>query len=827
MTAIELLALLNEQGISLSVDGADLRISAPKGGLTDELREALVSNKAELIELLGRQTDAGQEISLSGLATETDGALPLSFAQERLWFIDQLEPGTTVYNVPTAVRLRGTLDTAALDGALNGLLQRHPVLRYRFETRQRVPAAVVDESQTIATAQVDCNGLDEAALRDKLTELTNTPFDLARGPLLRSWLLRCGRDDHMLLLVMHHSVTDGATFGILMRELAALYAEQLTGESATLADLPASYADFAAWQRQQMAGPELERQLDYWRGALQDAPLRLDLPTDKPRPAAPGRRGGWVMERFPRELLEQLQGVARERQATLYMVLLAAFQVLLNRYSRQDDILTGTPVAGRTLTETERMAGLFVNSVVIRSRFAKDMTFAGLLEQVGSASLDALNHQELPFERLVEDLQPERDPAVPPLFQVMFNLQSREQEAVDFTGLDSSPVVVETGTAKFDLSVLVEDRSDGLAAWFEYSRDVYEEATVRRMLRHYGHLLTAIVENPDALVTELPLTDATELDQLREWNSTAVEYPRDATLVSLFEAQVGRTPEAPAVSFGTESLTYAELNARANKLARHLQSSGVTAETRVGVCMERSIEMVIALYGIQKAGAAYVPLDPEYPAERLAYMLEDASIGVILSQSHISDCLPDSAASVIHTNIGWEAIAIANCDDANLPLVAQPGHAAYVIFTSGSTGRPKGVLNEHRGIVNRLLWMQDAFALDAGDKVLQKTPYSFRRVRLGVLLAAAMRSRTGHRGTGRAQRHSLSRQCHSRPRNHDAALRAVHAAQFPTGPRCRRVQRPAAGNLLRRGTERRAPRQFLRHTRRRTAQPLRPDRSSR
>jgi len=726
MTAIELLALLNEQGITLSVDGADLRISAPKGGLTPELRDELVRHKSELVSLLGTPAGGTDDASIQTFAGSLDqDALPLSFAQERLWFLDQLEPGSTQYNVPSAVRLHGAPDTAALTEALRLLTERHPALRCRYATRGRDPVAILQPASPPQIEAHDCRGKDDAAVQAQLTELTNRPFDLTAGPVFRADLLQTADNEYILLLVVHHIATDGASAGTIMGDWAAFYGELTGAGAAALPELPITYAEYAAWQRDHLDGPTLQQETDYWRAQLRGAPMQLDLPADKPRPENPERRGGWVTEVFPRELLEHLQGIARDHQSTLYMVLLAAFNLLLYRYSRQEDILVGTPVAGRSRTETEGLVGLFVNSVVIRSRFTEEQTFTELLAAVNSASLDALNHQDLPFEKLVEEFQPDRNAAVAPIFQVMFNLQNREHETVPFATIATSPVVVETGTAKFDLSVLMEDRSDGLAAWFEYSKDLYKADSIERMLGHYRRLLESIVADPGARLADLTLLEDTERDQLAAWNTTAVDYPEDATLVSLFEAQVAATPDAPAVTFGDETLSYAQLNARANKLANYLKQHGVMKESLVGVCMERSLDMVVALYGIIKAGAAYVPLDPDYPEQRLANMLEDAAISVILGQSHVSDRLPKSNASVVNTNIGWDAIQISYCDGGNPERIAAADNAAYVIFTSGSTGRPKGVLNEHRGIVNRLLWMQDEYHLDAGDRILQKTPYSF------------------------------------------------------------------------------------------------------
>jgi len=722
MTAVELLGLLNKQGISLSADGGDLRISAPKGALTEELRHELVQHKAELVEILTKNAP-GRAVSRADIETVSrDGTLPLSFAQERLWFIDQLEEGSALYNIPSAIRLRGELDTAALQTAVDALVARHETLRTCFSTVEREPVIIVNPDAHVQVQEIELSGHEQTVLQ----ELCNEAFDLQIGPLLRVHLLRTGPAEHILLLVVHHIIADGWSLGVLMRELADFYAAAVEKRAALLPELPVQYADFAAWQRVELADDALENHLDYWRNKLRGAPAMLELPADRPRPAEPSNKGAWASAVFTAELLGKLEKLARDRGNTLYMVLLAAFNVLLYRYTRQHDVLIGTPVAGRQRTETEGLVGLFVNSVIIRSHLDDDLSFSTLLDQTAAASLDALEHQELPFEKLVVELQPDRDTSYAPLFQVMFNMQSREQEQVPFAGLEVSPVIAEPGTAKFDLNVLMEDRADGLAAWFEYSSDLFDAATIDRMIRHYGKLLKAIAANPDASLAALPLLEEEERQQLvTDWNATAVDYPADATLVSLFEQQAAVCPDAIAVVCGDDQLTYEEFNASANQLAHHLHSVGVGPESLVGVCMERSSEMVIALYGILKAGGAYVPLDPEYPQQRLEHMLEDAGIDLLLSQSHLHEKLPQHNARVIDLDAGAEAAFIGQYPTSNPELAASIDNAAYVIFTSGSTGRPKGVINEHRGIVNRLLWMQQEYKLDQSDKVLQKTPFSF------------------------------------------------------------------------------------------------------
>ena len=557
MTVVELLALLNKQGIALSAEGGELRISAPKGSLTDELRSQLVEHKRELLELLSNKSAATAGIPRLPGAVRHDN-LPLSFAQERLWFLDQLDQGSPVYNIPWAMRLRGDLDTAALQRAVDRLLKRHESLRTGFFTIRQEPAQRIADINSLPIREEQLHVADDAELAQHLTSLTHLPFDLRQPPLLRVHLLATNAREHVLLLVIHHIIADGWSMGVLMRDLADLYAAEAEHTSAAPPELNVQYADYAVWQRGELQGSKLEAELGYWRDALAGAPTLLELPTDRPRPAAPSYRGDWASAVFPLSLLQQLQALALKRGTTLYMLLLAVFNVLLWRYTRQDDLLVGTPVAGRQQTETEELLGLFVNSVVVRSTLRPEMPFAELLEAVSNTTLDALNHQELPFEKLVTEFQQDRHTGIAPIFQVMFNLQNREQELVDFAGLTSEAVVVETKTAKFDLNVLMEDRQDGLAAWFEYSTDLFRHETMVRMLQHFRLLLEAVVENPNRRLIDLTLLDAAERTRILDtWNDTRVDYPLDATLISLFEQQTERTPDAVALQFGTQTLSYA------------------------------------------------------------------------------------------------------------------------------------------------------------------------------------------------------------------------------------------------------------------------------
>ncbi|HEX2079665.1 MAG TPA: amino acid adenylation domain-containing protein, partial [Longimicrobium sp.] len=661
--------------------------------------------------------------------TERTGALPLSFAQERLWFIDRLEPGSAVYNIPVAWRLGGALDEAALERALGEIVRRHEALRTVFAEADGSPVQVVAPFGGFALPVEDLSALSEAdreaALRRRAGEEARRAFDLSAGPLFRAALLRLGAEDHVLLLSMHHIVSDGWSMGVLFRELSALYAAYREGGESPLPELGVQYADYAVWQREQLAGEVLDRQLAYWRERLAGAPGLLELPTDHPRPPVQTYRGATVPVELSVELLERLQALGRREGATLYMVLLGAFQVLLSKYSGSEDIVVGSPIAGRTRGEVEELIGFFVNTLVLRTDLGGDPSFREVLGRAREATLGAYEHQELPFERLVAELQPERSLSHSPLFQVMFTLQNAGGGGGALPGLSVSGVEAELASAKFDLSLMLTATAQGLRGGLTYSTDLFERSTVERMLGHLERVLEQVAADADVRLSQLELLGQAERALVLEaWNRTAAEVPADRCIHELFEVQAARTPGAVALRFEEESLTYRELNERANRLAHYLRRRGVGPEVRVGICLERSLEMVVSLLAVLKAGGAYVPLDPGYPAERLAYMLDDSGVPLVLVQAALREAVPArEGVGVLAVDALAERLA---AEPAENPAVgAGPDSLAYVIYTSGSTGRPKGVMNQHRGVVNRLVWMQAQFGIGADDAVLQKTPFSF------------------------------------------------------------------------------------------------------
>ncbi|GIV97573.1 MAG: hypothetical protein KatS3mg057_2230 [Herpetosiphonaceae bacterium] len=626
------------------------------------------------------------------------------------------------------MHITGPLNAEAWERALNAIVQRHEALRTTFVAGEGEPVQVISESLQLHLPLVSLEALPpderEAQLRALVLAESQQPFDLAHGPLIRGVLYRLGADEHVLFLSMHHIVSDGWSMGILIRELALLCQEFSGGEAARLTPLPIQYADYAAWQRAWFQSEEAARQLDYWRRQLAGAPTLLELPTDKPRPPVQSYRGATYNFRLPAELSQALAGLSQGEQATLFMTLLAAFQTLLYRYSGQEDILVGSPIANRTRAELEGLIGFFVNTLVLRADLSGNPSFRQLLHRVRQTTLDAYAHQDTPFERVVDELQPQRSTSHTPLFQVMFILQNTPMPAITTETVRIRPLELDGGAAKFDLTLAFEETPEGLRGSLEYASDLFEEATIRRMAMHYEMLLRAIVRSPDTGIADLELMDSTELQRVvREWNDTAVDYPEPGWIHQCFEAQAERTPDALAVVFEDQFLTYAQLNARANQLAHYLRTLGVGPETRVGVCLERSLELVVALLGILKAGGAYVPLDPSYPAERLAFMLHDAQVPVLLSHSTLGERLPAFAGHLLCLDRDWPAIAA--CSSANPDVRLDGDNLAYIIYTSGSTGTPKGAMNSHAAIRNRLLWMQQAYQLTPSDRVLQKTPFSF------------------------------------------------------------------------------------------------------
>ncbi|HET7231442.1 MAG TPA: amino acid adenylation domain-containing protein, partial [Longimicrobium sp.] len=658
-----------------------------------------------------------------------DGSpLPLSFAQERLWFIDRLEPESATYTIPAALRLTGALDERALERSLGEIVRRHESLRTTFGEVDGAPVQVIAPFAGFALPIDDLSGLSpearETEVRRRARDDAGRPFNLAEGPLVRAALLRLGDEDHVLLLSMHHIVSDGWSSGILFRELSALYAACREGGDSPLPALPVQYADFAVWQREQLAGDVLDRQLAYWRERLAGAPELLELPADHPRPAMQSYRGATVPVELSPELLERIQRLGRSEGATLYMVLLGAFQVLLSKYSGSDDIVVGSPIAGRTRHEVEELIGLFVNTLVLRADLSGDPSFREALRRVREATLGAYAHQELPFEKLVAELQPERSLSHSPLFQVLFTLQNAGGGGGAFPGLGVSAAGAELASAKFDLSLTLAATAQGLRGGLNYNTDLFERGTIERMLGHLERVLEQVATDADVRLSQVELLgDAERALVLEAWNRTEAEVPAERCIHELIEAQAARTPGAVALRFREQSLTYAELNARANRLAHHLAGLGAGPEARVGICVDRSAEMVVAMLAVLKSGAAYLPLDPSYPADRLAYMLEDSGAPLLVTQASLRGLLPTDGVRIVSLDGDAATVASHPADAPRTPVDA--ANAAYVIYTSGSTGRPKGVQVTHGNVVSFFAGMDERVGGPAAGTWLAVTRISF------------------------------------------------------------------------------------------------------
>ncbi|MEP0859276.1 condensation domain-containing protein, partial [Trichocoleus sp. DQ-U1] len=602
---------------------------------------ALSPEQRALLELRLKQKGL-TPVKNQAIAQRKDSkSLPLSFHQRRLWVLHQLEPDSPIYNVPIAIRLTGFLNVKALEKSLNQIRQRHEVLQTRVIAVGGQPVQEKFSDLALNLPVIDLRELPEnerqQVLEDAKKEEAQRPFDLSQEPLLRVKLLQLSETEHLMLFTMHHIVSDGWSRGVIIQELAELYEAFCQGKPSPLPELPIQYADFAAWQRQQLVGEVLETQLNYWKQQLTGASPILELPTDRPRPTVNTFRGARQFFTISPPLALSLRTLSQQSESTLFMTLLAAFNTQLYRYTGQQDISIGTPMTNRTQKEIEPLIGFFVNTLVLRTLLSENMSFRELLARVREVAIQAYAHQDLPFEKLVEELQPSRDRSYTPLFQVMFALHTAPKTALQLPGLSLSLVEVETGTAKFDLTLEITDTEQGLTGSLEYNTDLFDEATITRMLGHFQTLLEGIVANPDRRLSDLPLlTEAERYQLLVEWNQTQTDYPADSCFHQLFEQQVEKTPDAIALSarsanalaFEEQHLTYKQLNERANQLANYLQKQGITTESLVGICVERSLEMMVGLIGILKAGGAYVPLDPSYPQERLSFMLSDAQMSV-------------------------------------------------------------------------------------------------------------------------------------------------------------------------------------------------------
>ncbi|MEO6863063.1 MAG: condensation domain-containing protein, partial [Microcoleus sp.] len=675
------------------------------------------------------------------ISSETEVfVFPASFAQQRLWFLDQFAPENPFYNVVTALRLTGSLNLTALEQTFTQIVQRHETLRTTFAAVSGQPVQIISPASQINLNILELQHLPPEQRQISAKKITAAeslrPFNLSTGPLMRVTILRLTDSEHILLLNMHHIASDDWSIGVLIREIQAIYTALINRQPSPLPELSLQYADFAEWQRQWLQGEVLETQLAYWRQQLRGISV-LNLPTNRPAPALQSYRGKTQYLELPKKLQDALLALSKREGATLFMTLLAAFQTLLYRYSQQTDIVIGSPIANRNLSEIEALIGFFVNTLVLRTDCSENPTFRDFLGRVREVTLGAYAHQDLPFEKLVEELHPERSLNRHPLFQVVFGLQNAPVDELELPELKLSSFYLETQTTRFDLELHLWEAADkfrsrygehwqdsqGLRGVAVYNPDLFDEVTIARMLKHFKTLLESIVANPEQGIANLPLLSEDEVNQLLiEWNDTRTDYPQNKCIHQLFEEQVDQHSEDVAVSFDSQHLTYRELNSKANQLARYLQKLGVGAEVLVGLCADRSIDLIVGMLAVLKAGGAYLPLDPSYPRDRLNLMLEDAEVKVLLIQDKLSENFRDFSNSVIKCDRDSEQIAKESAE--NLTNTATADNLAYVIYTSGSTGKPKGVAVTHKA-VNRLVLNTNYIKIEPTDKIAQASNASF------------------------------------------------------------------------------------------------------
>ena len=728
MKVAEFLSYLNSLEIKLWLEEEKLKYQAPQGAMTPEIKQEIGTRKPEILAFLRSAITPSKtfESVISPVARSED--LPLSFAQQRMWFIYQMDQQNSAYNEALTIRLTGRLNIDILEQTINAIIQRHESLRTTFPMVEGNPIQKIAPSLKIKLLVINLKDISQDQIDKQIIEELQKPFDLTQAPLLRCTLFDLGYENYILVNVFHHIIIDGWSKGILFKELSEFYQAFLSNSTVDLPELTIQYADFAVWQRQWLQGEILENQLNYWKKQLTAAPLLLELPTDKPRPANPNFRGHSISFQINSELTEKLKLLSQKSGATLFMTLLAALNTLLFRYSGQNDILIGTPTANRNRQEIEPLIGFFVNTLVLRNSLEGNPAFSGLLQQARNVVLEAYANQDVPFEQVVDGLEIERSLSYNPLFQVMFALQNAPLNALELPHLKAQYLAVKHQRIKFDLSLILEEieteQGSYLEGFWEYDSHLFTDERITRMVGHFQTLLKGIVANPQQTVRELPLLTESEKQQLLvEWNQTQQDYPQNLCIHQLFEAWVEQTPDAIALIFKGEQLTYRELNSKANQLANYLQTLGVKPETLVGICIEPSLEMIVGILGILKAAGAYVPIDPTYPSERIAYMLDDSQLAVLLTQEKLVTSLPQHQAQVICLDSDWKEIST---ESKSSPITSlTPENLAYVIYTSGSTGKPKGVLVAHRGLCNLSQAQIKLFDVQPDSCVLQFASISF------------------------------------------------------------------------------------------------------
>ncbi|MEH2050452.1 amino acid adenylation domain-containing protein [Nostoc sp.] len=741
---VSLMLRLQNIGCRIWAEDDKLRIRTSKNALTSELKQEIQANKADILAFLN-SVKATTVIAEEIPTLPDDAPKALSFAQQRLWLLAQLQGPSASYNMPIALQLDGNLNIDALHSSLAYLLNRHDSLRMYFPTVAGQPQIAIQNLDDIEVLRDWGLGTGDWGLRTgdwervlpiAISDSPNIqrlidahaqePFDLSTGPLFKAKLLQLKGQKYVLLINMHHIISDGWSMGVFVRELRQVYTAFSQGQIPNLSPLPIQYSDYANWQRNWLQGEVLETQINYWKNQLQDAPPLLELPTDYPRPALQSYRGDRDRYSLSPDLTLAIKTFSQQQGASLFMTLLAAFSILLSRYSRQEDLCIGSAIANRTHSQTEGLIGFFVNTLILRNQIKPEQSFIDFLQQTRQTCLDAYSHQDIPFEYLVEQLQPERSMSHNPLFQVMLALENNESPDLSLPELEIEWLPLTYPFAKFDLTLLVIESNNQLNLTWEYATDLFEKITIQRMAEQFEVLLRGIVDNPNQPIKTLPLMTAHELLQLQRWNQTQTDYPHDKTLVEIFEQQVEKNPHNIVLVFESQQLTYQQLNQKANQLANYLiQNHQLQPDTLIGICVERSLEMIIGVLGVLKAGAAYVPIDPNYPKERIEFMLQDCGTSVLLTQSFLVDQLPlvnlENPSQVICLDRETFAEELTDNPDPR----SAPNDLAYVIYTSGSTGRPKGVMIEHGGLVNLTVAIATVLQIQPQSRLLQFASFSF------------------------------------------------------------------------------------------------------
>ncbi|GBF80263.1 non-ribosomal peptide synthetase [Aphanothece sacrum] len=728
MQLVEFLAYLNSLDIQLWLEEEKLKYNAPKGVMTPEIKQEIGIRKSDILTFLKESKTSDYNDFLPIVPISRDEDIPLSFAQQRMWFFSQMDKDNPSYNEIAVIRLTGSLNINLLEKSIQEVVQRHESLRTSFTLVEDNPIQTISPALNIKLNLLNLNHSSQDTIDNIITQELQKSFDLTKLPLFRFTLIDEGSESYILVLVIHHIIIDGWSKSILFKELFILYQAYLSNEPSPLSKLTIQYADFAIWQRKWLQGDILDKQLNYWKKQLENAPPLLELPTDKPRQATPTFQGHSIFFKIDAELTEKLKFLSHKSGVTLFMTLLTALKILLFRYSNQKDILIGTPMANRNHKEIEPLIGFFVNTLVMRTSLDEDISFTELLQQVRTIVLEGYANQDAPFEQVVDALQIERSLSYNPLFQVMFALQNTPITKLEQSGLKITPISVENVHVKFDLSLILEEKeteqSPYIEGCWEYNSDLFDRERINRMIDHFQTLLNGIITNPQQKITKLPLlTEAEKKQLLVEWNQTETPYLSDKSIHQLFEEQVNKTPHAVAVVYENESLTYQELNQKANQLAHYLQRLGVTSNQLVGICLERSPLMIIGFLAILKAGGAYVPLDAKYPPKRLNYMLEDSGILVLLTQTKLTNLFNNYSGTRIDLDENWNNITQNSLDNPNNIISSK--NFVYVIYTSGSTGTPKGVLIQHKSLLNLVFWHQNAFNLTEKDRATQLAGIAF------------------------------------------------------------------------------------------------------